>query len=282
VSPAERTLVTPDGSVLHLERHVAQGAHHGTLIMLHGFGVHCGIYRPVAAAFARAGLDVTAFDCRGHGRSTGRRGYVRRFHDFQDDLDLVIETARATSGPDARLALLGHSHGATIAVDYALANRSSIAALVLASPYFALKLKVPIWKTMLGRVAGLAWPTLAVTSGVRSEDTTKDPLVRERLLNDPVAHHVATPRWYSEVRATQAHILSRASTLRVPTFMALAGDDRVVLTQAAQAFAEQAGSIVEIKVYEQAFHELFLEPNWEQIVDDCASWLVARLAAPYT
>jgi acylglycerol lipase len=268
--------------VLHLERHRPTGTNHGILIMLHGFGVHCGIYRSVAAGFARAGLDVTAFDCRGHGRSTGRRGYVRRFHDFQEDLHLVIETARAANDRGAPLALLGHSHGATIALDYALANRSPVAALVLASPYFALKLKIPIWKTLLGRVAGLAWPTLAVSSGVRSADTTRDPLVRERLTNDPIAHHVATPRWYNEVRATQAHILRSASTLRVPTFMALAGDDRLVLSEAAQTFARNAGSIVETKVYDQAFHELFLEPDWERIADECASWLVARLMAPYT
>lgn len=281
VSHLDLALTTPDGIVLHLERHQPEDTCRGVLIMLHGFAVHSGPYRPVAATFARAGLDVTAFDCRGHGRSTGRRGYVRRFKDFQNDLHLVIEAARGAAR-GLPVALLGHSHGATIALDYVLANRSPIAALLLATPWLDLKLKVPAWKTTLAGVMTHLWPTLALGNELRAEDTTRDPLVRARLADDPLAHHVATPRWFKEARAAQAHILGRASTLRVPTFMAVAGDDRIALNDAALTFARDAGPIVEVKMYEQAFHELFLEPDWARIVKDCVSWLVARLGAPYT
>jgi alpha-beta hydrolase superfamily lysophospholipase len=279
------TLTAPDGTRLYVERHRAIGTAKGALVMLHGFAVHCEPYRHVAASFAAAGVDVTAFDCRGHGRSTGRRGYVRQFSDFQDDLHLVVESVRAAAA-GLPIALLGHSQGATIALDYALANRGPIAALMLAAPWLALKLIVPVWKIRMSKIMGHVWPTLTMDNELRAEDTTRDPSVRHRLAGDPLAHHVGTPRWFNEAQKAQAHILGRASTLRVPTLMAVAGDDRIVLTETALAFARAAGPIVEVKTYPHAYHELFLEPDWARIVEDFVSWFVSwvvpRLSAPYT
>jgi acylglycerol lipase len=270
-----------DGAVLHLAHHPPVGHPRATLIMLHGFAVHSGRYLNVAAAFAGAGLSVTAFDCRGHGRSTGRRGYVRRFPDFLDDLHAVIESAREADR-GLPLVVLGHSQGGTIALDYALRNPSGLSALMLASPWLALKLKVPTWKKALSGLVGSIWPTLSMGNELNGEITIRDSAVRALWAGDPLTHHVATPRWFNEVRIAQAYILGHASTLRVPTFMGIAADDRLVSSDAALSFARAAGSVVQVKVYEDAFHELFLEQNWESIVEDFSSWVVARLPAPYT
>lgn len=282
VSYVERKLTRDDGTVLHLEQHAAKGPVRAVLVMLHGFAVHCGRYRQVASAFARLGFAVTAFDCRGHGLSTGRRGYVRRFPDFLDDLHAVLETAREAAAAGTPVVVLGHSHGAMLALRYALTGRSSLAALVLAAPWLALKMKVPRWKLLLAAVVGRIWPTLPLGNELHATDTTRDPAARELWADDPLAHHVATPRWFNEVRAAQAYILGHPATLRVPTLIALAGDDRIVSTETALAFAQAAGATVEVKVYQDAFHELFLEPEWKRIVEEFASWVVARLPAPYT
>lgn len=282
MSPIEQTLIAADGTRLWLERIPARGGRPlGILVLLHGFSIHSGFFRDAAFAFAERGLEVILLDCRGHGRSGGRRGHVRRFSDFQDDLYLVIEAARAAA-PGLPVALLGHSHGATIALDYVLAERSRIDALMLATPYLALKLNVPLLKRALARIVGSVWPTLAHNNLLRATESARDPAAQLRLTEDPLVHHVATPRWFNEVRAAQAHIVRSAATLRVPTFMAVAGEDRIVSNQAALEFARAAGPFVEVKVYDGAFHELLLEPDWPRIVEDFASWLVARLRAPYT
>lgn len=278
----ELSLTTPDGTQLHLERRAPQAGNAcGTLILLHGFSVHSAPYRHVAETFAGAGMNVVALDCRGHGRSTGRRGYVRRFKDFQDDLHLVVEAVQGWF-PGLPIGLGGHSHGALIALDYALSGRAPVAALALASPYLGLRLAVPRWKTALSGVMGRLWPTLTLGNELTLEVTTREPAMRAQYADDPLAHHVATPRWFNEVRATQAHIVGRAATLKVPTFMALAGDDRLVDTQVSLAFAQAAGPIVEVQVHPEAYHELFFEPDWQRIVEQLASWVVARLRAPYT
>src|SRR5215831_9368821 len=131
---AEDTVTANGGFTLHCERFAPVGAARASAVFLHGFAVHCGSYRHVGHALAAAGFASTAFDCQGHGRSAGRRGYVRRFSDFHDDLALVIERTRAEL-PGRPLVIVAHSHGATIALDTLLARRGSADALVVAAPY---------------------------------------------------------------------------------------------------------------------------------------------------
>jgi alpha-beta hydrolase superfamily lysophospholipase len=275
-------LTAADGTSLYVERLPAAGdGPWAILVMIHGFSIHSGFYRDAAAAFARAGLDVTLFDCRGHGKSGGRRGHVRRFVDFREDLHLVIEHACANA-PGLPVVLFGHSHGATIALDYVFHDRSRIDALMLATPWLALRLKVALGKRMVARIFDYVWPTFTNSNQLSAKESARDPAVQARLTEDPLVHHVATPRWFNEVLTAQAQIMRQASTLRVPTFMAVASEDRIVSSDAALAFAKAAGPIVETKVYQGAFHELLLEPDWPRIVEDFVSWLVARLRAPYT
>jgi acylglycerol lipase len=282
----EETITTADGLALHSERFVASGAPRAAVVMVHGFSAHCGAYRHVAAALATAGYAVTAFDCRGHGRSQGRPGYVRRFADYADDLDRVLGSARAGS-PGRPLAVLAHSHGVTITLDYLLRGVGVLDALVAAAPYLELLLKVPAYKKVMSPVLGALWPTLTMWNEISPETTSRSPEVCAEMATDPLVHHVATPRWFNEVRATQARLRDSAAKLQVPTFMPVAGDDRLVDAAASLAFARAAGSIVEVKVYERLFHELYLEPERQRVIGDIVAWLHRRFGGtaprdPYT
>jgi alpha-beta hydrolase superfamily lysophospholipase len=243
-------------------------------VVVHGFSAHCGNFRHVARALAEAGLGTTSFDCQGHGQSTGRRGYVRRFADFRDDLAQVIERARARQpGP---VMLVAHSHGATIALDMLLGGGSGVDALVAAAPYLALKMKVPAFKRALAPVLATLWPTLAMANGIEARTVSRNPEVWEGIDTDPLVHHVATARWFTEVQAAQARILAGAAGLRVPTLFVLAGDDQLVANEGSRAFAKSAGPIVEVTQYEGLYHELFLEPERDTVIGDIARWLTAR------
>ena len=99
--------------------------------------------------------------------------------------------------------------------------------------------------------------------------------------------HVATPRWFNEVRATQARLRASAARLKVPTFMPVAGADLLVDPAASVAFARAAGSIVELRVYDQLFHEIYFEPERDSVIADVVGWLQGRFGGtaardPYT
>ena len=90
----------------------------GVVVLSHGMGEHAGRYHHVAARLVGLGLAVAAPDHRGHGRSGGKRLYLRRIDEFTADLHLLrLEVAARHPGVPF---LLGHSMGGKIALDYAL------------------------------------------------------------------------------------------------------------------------------------------------------------------
>ena len=275
---AEETLTAFDGLKLHVETSDATPPVRAAVVMVHGFSAHCGLFRHVPAALAAAGFAVTAFDCRGHGRSEGRHGYVRRFSDYGDDLGRVIARARDGS-PGRPLAIAAHSHGVAITLDYLFRGVGTLDALVAAAPYLDLKMKVPLYKRMISPVMGVLWPTLAMSNEIGLDVTCSDPEACAAMAADPLIGRVATPRWFNEVRATQARLRGSATLLKVPTFMPVAGQDRLVDSAAAIAFAKAAGPIVELKVYEKLFHEMYLEPDRDVVITDVVDWLSRRFAA---
>jgi lysophospholipase len=242
------------------------------LVAVHGFSAHCGLYRHVAASLRDAGLAVTGFDCRGHGRSTGRRGYAARFQHFVDDLLLVVQRARSQA-PQLPLYVMGHSHGATVALEAVLGGGLRPDRLVIAAPYLGLAMKVPAWKRGLSGFTSRFWPTLTLGNGIRPEDISRNPEVIAGFWKDPLAHHVATPRWFVEVSAAQQRIGAAAAGLTVPTLLILAGGERLVVNDVALLLADAAPGFVSVRRFEGLFHELFLEPEWPDVVAAIREWL---------
>ena len=290
---SEETVTTPDGVKLHVERFIPRGVPVATLVFVHGFSTHIGTFRHLGRAFADAGFSTTLFDCRGHGQSEGRRGYVRRFDDFIADLDLVLGGARG-SNPALPLVLAGHSHGALICLEYLLethktggktgvktpdrtARPSDVAALALAAPFFRLKKAVPLFKRALAGPLGVLWPTLAMGNGITADDVSRTSEAQAGFYADPLVHHVATSRWFNEVRAEQARLMAAAPGLKTPTLMQLAGADRLISNDTAHQFARAAGPIVEVRVYDNLFHELFLEPERDAVIAELVRWIAAKL-----
>jgi acylglycerol lipase len=287
---SEETVVTADGLRLHVERFVPAAAPAGALVLVHGFSAHIGNYRHVGRACADAGLATTLFDCRGHGRSQGRRGYVRRFVDFVADLDLIVGGARAL-WPSIPLSLAGHSHGALISLAYLLepgarsgrltqpageTGPADVRTLVMVAPYLDLRMAIPAIKRALAGPLGWLWPTLALGNGIQANQTSRTPAVQAGFLDDPLLHHVATSRWFNEVRATQKWVMAAARDLKTPTLIQLAGEDRLVSNEATLAFAQAAGSVVEVKRYDNLFHEMFLEPERDQVIADLMRWTIEK------
>jgi alpha-beta hydrolase superfamily lysophospholipase len=117
-------------------------------------------------------------------------------------------------------------------------------------------------------------PTLTMENGIKAEDMSRSPAVVANLLRDPLVHHVATAGWFAGVLRTQAALRLMAAQLPVPTLILVAGQDRIVSTEASLAFAQASGSTAEVRRYESLYHELFLEPEREQVVHDVANWLL--------
>ena len=100
------------------------------LLVAHGLAEHSGRYKNLVNYFVPKGYAVYALDHRGHGKSEGTRSYVGRFSDYLADLKTFFDKVRKEHR-DAKIFLVGHSMGGTIAVAYAIEHQKELAGIIL-------------------------------------------------------------------------------------------------------------------------------------------------------
>jgi pimeloyl-ACP methyl ester carboxylesterase len=122
-------LVTADHVRLPATRWVAHGPARGTVVLVHGFGACADEARVVtlAEALRDHGVDVLAYDARGHGASGGATT-------LGDDEHLDVAAAVDTIEPSGRpVVLVAASMGAIAALRYAASHPSAVAGVVAVS-----------------------------------------------------------------------------------------------------------------------------------------------------
>lgn len=114
----------------------------GTVVLLQGRNEFIEKYYETIRDLNAMGLWVATFDLRGQGGSErllkdARKGHVRRFADYQHDLEIFLQTIVL---PDARLPffIIAHSTGALIALASAPRLNNRIDRMALAAPFVGL------------------------------------------------------------------------------------------------------------------------------------------------
>jgi lysophospholipase len=251
---------------------------------LHGYGDHGGRYGHVLKDFASRGISCCSLDFRGHGRSSGRRGYVRRWDEYLDDLNafLIWERSgyadRYGSGLAAPLFVLGHSHGGLVAAAAAIAGQlGSAAGCILTSPYMQARTPLSRPWTVFAWVTNRIAPWIQVKSGLTAEMMSSDPEMCADSNQDTLLVRGATPRWYVGMLRVQAQTLHDAPKFRLP-LLCLAGDaDPVADPEVTAHFVQHAGSADKTLVrYPGKLHELLRETGREAIFQTMFDWMHAR------
>ncbi len=91
----------------------------GTLIVLHGYYDHMGLYRHVVAWGLGMGFAVLGCDLPGHGLSSGAPASINEFAEYQAVLEALLGEARRLDLPQP-WHLLGQSTGGAILIDHLL------------------------------------------------------------------------------------------------------------------------------------------------------------------
>lgn len=88
----------------------------GTLVVMHGYYDHVGIFGNAIEFGLQQGLAVLAFDLPGHGLSSGERGAINSFDQYADVLDALLTAARTLL--PAPYYGLGQSTGGSVLLNY--------------------------------------------------------------------------------------------------------------------------------------------------------------------
>jgi len=249
------------------------------VVIVHGYGEHGDRYARFAERLTGEGFSVWTNDHRGHGRSEGPRGVVMRLGDAVDDVDRVVEMARAAR-PDLPIFMFAHSMGGTIGLRYAIQNQDKLAGLILSSAAVSLEgLGVPRFQREAVKMVGRIAPRLPVNrlplEGI-SRDADEERIYR----NDPLVHKGAQPaRTVSELLQAMSELPEEVARLHIPLLIIAGSADPIVPAAGSREIAERAGSSDKrIIVYEGFVHELINEPpdDRERVTRDVVEWLRAH------
>jgi acylglycerol lipase len=269
----EITLRAADGASLFAQRWAPKGEAKAEVLVIHGYAEHSGRYRELAEAFGIMNIATTAVDLRGHGTSSGRRGFVRRFEEYHFDIDAGFSLMQGKSR-----FLLGHSNGGLAALDYVALKQPSLAGLVVTSPLLGLPPSVPKAKILVGKIAGALIPTLLIPSGIDPSGISHDQAIVDAYKADPMVFTTAATGWFRAIQLAWTRI-DGLSRVNVPLLFAYSGADRVVSQVANEAFAARIQSPDKtVWRREGEFHEILNETNRAVLHRQVGEWILKHAA----
>jgi len=249
----------------------------GVVVLAHGFGEHARRYDHVAQRFGEAGLITFALDHRGHGRSGGKRVYVRSMSEYTDDFHHLVGLATAEY-PDLKRVVLGHSMGGAIVFAYGVEHPDDYHLMVLSGPAVDARSQVPTWLAMLADVLGAIAPGLQVQD-LPADAVSRDPAVVAAYENDPLVHHGKVPAGVGKALIGVGETMPRrAAAISAPLLVVHGEQDKLIPVEGSHKLVECVGSTdVALKVYPGLYHEVFNEPERAVVLDDVVSWIQVHL-----
>lgn len=249
----------------------------GVVVLAHGFGEHARRYDHVARRFGEAGLVTYALDHRGHGRAGGRRVRLRDISEFTGDYRTLVATATAEH-PGLPRIVLGHSMGGAIVFAYGSQHPGEYDLMVLSGPVVDAHAQVSKFTALLGKTIGSVLPDLPIEP-IDPDSVSRDPEVVADYKSDPLVFRGKVPAGIGKaLLAVGENMPQRARKITAPLLVVHGEDDRLVPAAGSRRLVEHIGSDdVELKIYPQLFHEVFNEPEREQVLDDVTGWIQARL-----
>ncbi len=249
----------------------------GVVVLAHGYAEHARRYDHVAQRFGESGLITYALDHRGHGRSGGKRVYLRDMSEYTDDFHTLVGIA-ASDHPGLKRVVLGHSMGGGIVFAYGVEHPDDYAAMVLSGPAVdasdAVSPVMVIAAKLLGRIA----PGLPVEE-LPTDAVSRDPEVVADYNADPMVHHGKLPAGIARALIGVGETMpQRASALTAPLLVVHGDQDKLISVAGSRRLVECVSSAdVHLKVYPDLYHEVFNEPEHAVVLDDVSSWIEVRL-----
>ncbi|HET9439327.1 MAG TPA: alpha/beta hydrolase [Longimicrobiales bacterium] len=247
------------------------------IIVVHGLSDHSGRFQQFGNRMAAAGINVFAFDLRGHGASEGRRGHSARFDYFIQDVERFRREVECLTDGALPLFILGHSMGGLITLRYIEEYDVALHGAVLTSPWLATGPSIPRWKIVGAGFLNKLLPSLPIDNGIDAEYLSHDPAIVAQYREDPLVHGKITPRLFMEASTAMGLVLSRSDRIRMPLLFLLAGDDQIVDTRKSEVFAKSLSATdVTISVLPNYYHEVLNDFDRGKALKQIREWIAGR------
>jgi acylglycerol lipase len=244
--------------------------------LVHGHGEHTSRYAHVAEAFGRQGFVLFGADLRGHGRSGGARGHISSIEDFVQDIDVLLEEARARY-PGLPIILYGHSVGGVLVLYYGLLRKPEVKGVIAASSTLHTAVEQQKIKVMLARMLGSLSPNTSIASGLDPKSISRDEKVVQAYIDDPFVHDKISLGFGKIMLGVTTWTLAHAGEFPLPLLLLHGKADMIAFPSSSIEFAAPLKEKCTMVLWDDAYHELHNEPEKEEVFKTMTLWMDARL-----
>ncbi len=254
-----------------------EGEPKAILLVVHGLAEHSGRYMNVVNFLVPSGYAVYGIDHIGHGKSHGKRVYVKRFQDYTKPLKNYFNMIREWQ-PEKPIFLIGHSMGGLISAAYLLEHQDELSGAVLSGPGIKVPDNISQAIIFVGKMLSIITPKAGLIQ-MDAEGVSRDPAVVDAYVNDPLVYTgKITARLGAELLKAMQYVTDQAPKIRLPIMIVQGSDDKLVDPSGAQLLYDLVSSKDKtIKIYNGFYHEVFNEPEHEQVLNDVKTWIEAHL-----
>lgn len=247
------------------------------LLVAHGMAEHSGRYKNLVNYFVPKGYAVYAFDYRGHGKSEGMRVYVDRFSDYLTDIKTFFDMVRKEQ-KGAKIFLVGHSMGGTLAVPYTVEHQQEFAGVITSAPSLVATSTVSPALIAIAGVVSALLPKMGVTV-IDASTISRDQAIVNAYVNDPLVFRGKIPaRTGAELANMWKTLSEKMPQIKLPILIMQGTADELANPASSKLLYERVGSKDKtLKLYEGFYHEIFNEPEHKQVMADMEAWLTKHV-----
>ena len=245
------------------------------LLLAHGLAEHSGRYEHFAAFFVARGYAVFAVDHIGHGKSDGERCHIGLFSEYTDGISLLLDRARDEC-PEIPVVLVGHSMGGLIATRILIDRQADFACCVLSGALIKPAVELSSIQRLVMRFFAKVLPRLRVLA-LDASEVSRDPAVVDRYRNDPLVFTgKVTARLAEQLFTTMVWIEDKLAAIELPMLILHGSADGLTSLEGSKLLHREISSRnKKLIIYEGLYHEIYNEPEQEDVMSDVANWLVS-------
>jgi alpha-beta hydrolase superfamily lysophospholipase len=246
------------------------------IILIHGHGDHSGGLQNISDSLVRNNYIVYAFDLRGHGQSSGKRGYIRSWNEFRGDLHEFRKLVTLDQ-PDLPLYIVGHSLGGLITLDYAIDFSEGIEGIVAIAP--GISYEVTILEKLGISLMSKVKPDYSINKSGSFQLVARDSSKFTKYYSDVLRHNTVTPGLGRGLIQAIARVVDHPQSLTLPLLLQYGLADKITppnkLRQFLNSVASEDKQAIE---YATAKHRPFDEVGKKKFLGDLVGWLDQQMA----
>jgi len=242
------------------------------VVFVHGHGDHCRRYDEWFSKLTVRNIAVLTFDYRGHGRSQGKQGVIKKYGDLIQDVTLLHKKALLLF-PGIPIVMYGHSLGATIVLSYILRSTLLPQLAIASSPWLKLNRHPGKMLSALIKAGNVVTPCMTFKTGLHSSDFSNMEGYTEKREKDNFVHNMISPRLFSEVEKEVAWIMIHFKEIETPLLLMQGRDDQIMDGTATQKLYDGSPGQVNYREWKYAGHQLHNSERSNEVMDFITDWI---------